>query len=275
MNTRVLGYTVGAELVAPPPANQPVKEAGMPIHRTAIHDERYWSRVDRSSGGCWLWLGKIDRDGFGRFYIGSNSTMATRVSWVLANGSIPDRVKVRQRCGNRLCVNPDHLFLDTDPKPKKPCEVEGCDRREHKLTRGMCSLHYQRWRAFGSTDARQLPVERIADRMARQTDKHSHPGGCWVWLGRLNDDGYGNISVRVSRGTKRTTKVHRLAWELANGPIPDGLCVCHRCDNPSCVRPDHLFLGTHDENMRDMRKKGRAYDQRSREVAPMRGRRRG
>lgn len=51
---------------------------------------------------------------------------------------------------------------------------------------------------------------------------------------------------------------HRVAWELTNRPIPEGMLVCHRCDNPPCCRPDHLFLGTHDENMADKSAKGRA-----------------
>lgn len=76
--------------------------------------------------------------------------------------------------------------------------------------------------------------------------------GCWLWLGVPNSDGYGGLKIKG-----RAYKAHRVAWERANGPIPDGMCVCHKCDVPSCVNPDHLFLGTHTDNMRDMTAKGR------------------
>lgn len=75
---------------------------------------------------------------------------------------------------------------------------------------------------------------------------------CREWHGARNPDGYGNIFR-----DGRQLNVHRWVWILANGPIAKGLCVCHRCDNPACYRLDHLFLGTHSENMRDMAAKGR------------------
>ena len=80
--------------------------------------------------------------------------------------------------------------------------------------------------------------------------------GCWEWLGGTDRRGYGRFYINRN-GVGRTDGAHRVSWEFANGKIPDGLFVCHRCDNPSCVRPDHLFLGTYQDNITDMVKKGR------------------
>lgn len=76
---------------------------------------------------------------------------------------------------------------------------------------------------------------------------------CWNWIGVKDKDGYGTLSIR-GKGLKRA---HRLSWEIHNGPIPDGMSVLHKCDNPSCVNPEHLFLGTQLDNMRDKTAKGR------------------
>lgn len=78
--------------------------------------------------------------------------------------------------------------------------------------------------------------------------------GCWIWSGDTNDDGYGRIYL----GDKKRVLAHRYSYEKFNGEIPSGLCVCHKCDVPSCINPDHLWLGTHAQNMSDRNKKGRA-----------------
>jgi hypothetical protein len=75
---------------------------------------------------------------------------------------------------------------------------------------------------------------------------------CWMWRAGLDRDGYGKFHA-----AGRHLKAHRFSWQLHHGPIPTGLFVCHRCDNPGCVRPDHLFLGTASDNNKDCAAKGR------------------
>ena len=79
--------------------------------------------------------------------------------------------------------------------------------------------------------------------------------GCWNWAGfSYNESGYGGI--RSDTPPYKKVRAHRVSWELHNGPIPDGVDVLHRCDNPKCVNPDHLYLGSQADNMRDMIERG-------------------
>lgn len=79
---------------------------------------------------------------------------------------------------------------------------------------------------------------------------------CWPWKGWCRRNKYGVYGILVG-GASRSFDTHRVAYYLANGEIPEGMCVCHSCDNPPCCNPNHFFLGTQTDNMSDMVKKGR------------------
>lgn len=95
--------------------------------------------------------------------------------------------------------------------------------------------------------------QKLIDRLWRDVERTET---CWLWTGWTSKDGYGRLTYKT-----KEIYTHRLSWQIHNGEIPVGLLVLHECDTPACVRPDHLFLGTHGDNGRDRATKGRTRNQ--------------
>lgn len=110
-------------------------------------------------------------------------------------------------------------------------------------------------------------IETREDRIRFETKyRKNEETGCWEWVCTLNRDGYGMFAMRVLRKGKAVL-AHRASYSLYKTFIPEGLLVLHRCDNPCCVNPDHLFLGTSQDNFNDMVAKGRACWQKNTPIA--------
>lgn len=142
----------------------------------------------------------------------------------------------------------------------KPCEYCGGDispkyrvSKSYLAKRRFCS---DRCKSKGMNGERRStyrkPKIALEHRFWSKVQKSD--GGCWIWTGAKDSNGYGYLASTLGIPAR---KAPRVSYELHNDPIQEGLCVCHRCDNPSCVRPDHLFLGTRADNNRDRESKGR------------------
>ena len=134
---------------------------------------------------------------------------------------------------------------------QRRCGLEGCDR-PHK-GRGLCDMHIQRLRRTGTTAS---PVMSLAERFWSKVNKNGpvpeqtpELGQCWVWTATTNEHGYGVMRPEGQR-TGPPVKAHRVSLELDGRPPGDKFAL-HACDNPPCVRPSHLRVGTHTENMYD------------------------
>ncbi len=132
-------------------------------------------------------------------------------------------------------------------KPRKPCAIDGC--KGFAVGRSLCKPHYHQASKNGFEGFEKESAE---DRFHKNY-KVNHETGCWIWTAGASGNGYGTIAENYV-----DIYAHRFSYEIHKGLIPEGKYVCHDCDTPLCVNPEHLFLGTHLDNMEDMTNKGRS-----------------
>jgi hypothetical protein len=143
------------------------------------------------------------------------------------------------------------------------CTIDGCNKPHFGC--GLCNLHYQRWKATGTTEHQRdkdstLSVRELLVRVLLSNIVVLETG-CWVCTAaeedkRKNKLGYRRVKV-TRGGVVHRVLSHRLSYEHFKGPIPKRILVCHSCDFPPCCNPEHLFPGTHSENTQDMVSKHR------------------
>lgn len=132
----------------------------------------------------------------------------------------------------------------------RQCCIKDCDKLH--LAGGLCAMHYRRQKLYGDPTTVKLFQMRglsLKERWEAYTEKGED---CWLWVGSRDPNGYGRLNING-----RPELAHRLAWRLFCSEITSDQHVLHKCDNPSCVRPDHLFLGDQVANNADMKSKGR------------------
>lgn len=138
------------------------------------------------------------------------------------------------------------------------CAQSDCSRLAVSL--GFCDKHYRRLKKYGSPDlhgSRKVAEGNEVQRFHQKYEKQEN--GCWIWTGGTRPNGKGQLYGRHHLDSGAAEGAHRFSYSIVHGPIADGTYICHKCDTPLCVNPDHLFASDHAGNMRDMVQKNRSY----------------
>jgi hypothetical protein len=138
------------------------------------------------------------------------------------------------------------------------CAFDECER--DAVCKGYCDKHYRRVLRRG--DVNDYGSRKVAegDAIERFHQKYEiNESGCWMWTGGTRPNSKGVPYPRHWTDDSESIGAHRFSFELVHGAIPQSMYVCHKCDTPLCVNPDHLFLGSHQDNMRDMVAKQRSF----------------
>ena len=175
--------------------------------------EKFWANIEKLDNGCWQWTGPLDKtklpvirtiDDNGKF----KESSPRRTSLIIHGVELTKSDRALPKCGNKLCVSPEHLVIGDE-------------------------AHF--W---------------------MHVDKSGGDDACWLWIGGKDKDDYGKFNTKHNKVTTYY-RAHQYAYILVNGSIPDGMCICHMCDNPPCVNIKHLFLGSNKDNNNDCVSKNR------------------
>ena len=225
------------EAVTSPPFLNPTTciESGESMGKST-HERFEEKYLVNQKTGCWEWQASLS-NGYGQFYYNKKQGTAHRYSYQYFNGPIPDGLFVMHKCNNSVCCNPEHLELGT--------ASDNMNYRE-KCGRGRWS-GFRLNRPSNKTKWKTTMKSRIKSSVIVNSKT-----GCWEWQKAKDDKGYGLVTWKC-----RQWFAHRFSYMAFRGVDPKEKLVRHTCDNPCCVNPDHLILGTPKDNTLDAKERGR------------------
>jgi hypothetical protein len=228
--------------------------------------EKIMSRILVTSGGCWEWQGAKTGNGYGNIVIeydsenkkGSNR-MVHRVVYELMKEPIPKGKVLNHLCNNPPCCNPDHLEAVSTKENLAYMRMLNRHSNGEKHSQAIRGGHIAKFLPKPPHNRKKRRL-RSYDELLKILNKHTikTSDGCWIYTKNTK-----STYPKIYRGTDPITdnrishQAHRISYEIHKGPIPDGMFVCHTCDNHKCWNPDHLWLGTTQENTQDRNRKNR------------------